>query len=83
MKPSDRVKFLRLRRRADALKLRALEAEQVCRDLRTRLREAERQIETVATTQSVSGLIAFGAGGSGGAQSARAGSGGFVWPGVQ
>ena len=27
MKPSDRVKFLKLRRRADALELRALDAE--------------------------------------------------------
>lgn len=75
MKSSDRVKFLKLRRRADALELRALDAEQRCRDLATRLRSAESQIETAATTNATFGLF------SPGIRIAPGGTGGIVTPG--
>lgn len=73
MKRADRIKFLKLRRRADALELRALAAEKELADVSTRLRSAESRLTTTASTSSTFGLMAFGAGGSGNSQGGSAG----------
>lgn len=80
MKRAGRIRFLKLRRRADALELRALAAEKELADVSTRLRSAESCLTTTASTSSTFGLTAAVDGNSVSFFSAPGGAGAVMHP---